>query len=90
MSTPLPPQSTPGSVIGVGTFLLVVAFLVAAIPIVLIFTRFNTRRRLWSEYKYAIWLSETALPILKEDDTVQDAQGHCKSASAELSKSIRR
>ena len=90
MSTPLPPQSTPGSGLGVGTFLLVVAFLVAAIPIILVFIRYNTRRRLWSDYKHAIWLSENVLPIIQKDDAAQDAQGHCENASAELSKSILR
>jgi len=91
MSTPLPPQS----VLGVSTNVAVLLFTVASLLVattfaVLVFAHCNTYIRLLDEQNQAIRLSKNVLPIIEEDDASQDAQGHHKNASTELSKSIAR
>ena len=89
MSTPLPPQSVLGFSIDVAVLLLpVTSLLVATTFAVLVFAHCNTYIRLLDEQNQAIWLSKNILPIIKEDDASQDAQGHHESASTEFSKSI--
>ena len=89
MSTPLPPQSIPGSGIDVAVLLLAVAsLLVTTTFAALMFAHYNTYSRILDEHKQAIWLSKNILPIIEEYDAAQDAQGDHESPSTELSKSI--